>query len=83
MFSYCLGLSGKNFAEEQVIPLNQKPLLSGENFHRADFLSDLFVFAITQQFPGSKTLEKPVSTLQAEKVKIWTADLLAICDSKV
>lgn len=46
------------------------------------FLRDLFVFAITQQFPGSKTLEKPVSTLQAEKVKIWTADLSAICIGK-
>ena len=38
----------------------------------AAFLSDLFVFAIPEQFPGSETLEKPVSTLQAKKVKIWT-----------
>lgn len=46
------------------------------------FSRDLFVFAITQQFPGSQTQEKPVSTLQAEKVKIWTADVFAICIGK-
>ena len=49
----------------------------------AAFLSDLFVFTIPEEFPGSKTLEKPVSTLQAKKVKIWTTALFATCSGKV
>lgn len=32
------------------------------------------VFALTRQVPASETVQKPVSTGQAEKVKIWTAD---------
>ena len=46
------------------------------------FFSDSCVFAVSQQFPGSRTLGKPVSTLPAEKGKIWTAALFAVCSGK-